>query len=188
MEETQREIRKLVIKLLAVVVGMFVFALWIMPPFYNLLCEITGLRKVGGPYQAVEARVDTSRTVNVQFIATHSDKLPWEFRPEVRRVTVHPGESFVMNYVVKNSSGDDRVAQAVPSITPFAAVNYFHKMECFCFNSQPLAAGESADLGLQFVVDQDLPAHVSTITLSYTLFDITDRAGEVAAVSLDSRQ
>lgn len=185
MDQIQRATRNLVIKLLSVVVGMFVFAIWIMPPFYTLLCEITGLRKVGGAYEAVQAQVDTSRSVTVQFVATHNVSAPWDFQPEVRRITMHPGESFVLNYIVKNGSGSSRVAQAVPSITPFAAVNYFHKVECFCFESQPLEPGESADLGLLFVLDQDLPSHVTNITLSYTLFDITERSKktkDVAAV------
>ena len=65
------------------------------------------------------------------------------------------------------------VGQAVPSLVPFKATNYFHKTECFCFNQQPLAAGESAELGLSFIVDRELPRQVNTITLSYTLFDIT---------------
>ncbi|MED5315838.1 MAG: cytochrome c oxidase assembly protein, partial [Pseudomonadota bacterium] len=29
---------------------------------------------------------------------------------------------------------------------------------------------------LQFIVDQDLPRDIHTITLSYTLFDVTDTA------------
>ena len=64
----------------------------------------------------------------------------------------------------------------MPSILPFNAVNYFHKIECFCFNHQPLAPGETAELDMQFTVDQDLPKQVKNITLSYTLFDITETA------------
>ena len=30
-----------------------------------------------------------------------------------------------------------------------------------------------AEMPLQFIVDQDLPADIHTITLSYTLFDVT---------------
>lgn len=172
-----------VIKLVGLAVSMFVFALWIMPPLYTLLCEVTGLRKVGGAYEAVESSVDTSRTVTVKFVATHNDQMPWEFRPQNFEVKVHPGEKKVINYFARNMSDRAMVAQAVPSITPYNAVNYFHKIECFCFNHQPLEGGESADLGLQFVVDQDLPRQVRTIILSYTLFDITERAQPVAAAA-----
>lgn len=170
-----------VVKLSLLAVAMFVFAVWVMPPLYTLLCEITGLRKVGGAYQATEVKVDTSREVTVQFVATHNDAMSWDFEPTEYKIKVHPGERKVITYFAKNNTGAAMVAQAVPSITPYNAVNYFHKIECFCFNQQPLAAGESAELGLEFVVDLELPQQVRTITLSYSLFDITERAqAEVA--------
>ncbi len=181
MSEHKKANARTVIKLAGVAVAMFVFAFGVMPPLYTLLCEVTGLRKVGGAYEVVDASVDTSRLVTVKFVATQNSEMPWEFRPQDFEIKVHPGEKKVINYFAKNLSSHAMVAQAVPSITPFNAVNYFHKIECFCFNQQPLEAGESADLGLQFVVDQELPQQVKTITLAYTLFDITERALPVAS-------
>ncbi len=175
--------RYLVLKLSAVAVLMFAFAVWILPPMYTLLCEVTGLRKVGGAYEAVETQIDTSRTVTVQFVATHNHNVPWEFRPLDFSMEVHPGETVNSTYFAKNLSNVAMVAQAIPSIMPFAATNYFHKIECFCFNNQPLAAGETAELGLQFVVDQDLPKQVKTIILSYTLFDITNQAAPAVSIA-----
>lgn len=61
----------------------------------------------------------------------------------------------------------------MPSVSPGRAAVYFQKIECFCFNNQPLKASEDVEMGLQFYVDVDLPDDVSTITLSYTLYDIT---------------
>lgn len=175
--------RKTVIKLSLTAVVMFVAVFTVMPPLYNLLCEVTGLRKVGGAYEAEEIAVDRSREITVRFVATQNDAMPWEFAPMEFKVKVNPGEKRVIQYFARNNAERAMVAQAVPSITPYNAVNYFHKIECFCFNRQPLAAGESAELGLQFVIDQDLPEKVTSITLSYTLFDITEQADEsVAAV------
>lgn len=181
MEKTTR---KTVAKMAVVSVLMFVAVFTVMPPLYTLLCEVAGLRKVGGAYEAEEIAVDEERTVTVQFVATHNDAMPWVFKPKVYKVKVHPGEKKVIHYLAQNNSDLPMVAQAVPSITPYNAVNYFHKIECFCFNRQPLAAGESAELGLQFVVDQDLPKQVNTITLSYTIFDITDQSEDLAALTL----
>jgi cytochrome c oxidase assembly protein subunit 11 len=45
-----------------------------------------------------------------------------------------------------------------------------------------LAAGKSAELGLSFIVDVDIPKHIKTITLSYTLFDITTTQKAAVAV------
>lgn len=172
----EKATRKTVVRLAVSAALMFIAVFAIMPPLYTLLCEVTGLRKVGGAYEAEEIKVDTERQVTVQFVATHNDAMAWDFHPVEYKVTVNPGQKKVVKYFARNNTDKPMVAQAVPSIAPFSAVNYFHKIECFCFNHQPLAAGESAELGLEFVVDQDLPRQVTTITLSYTLFDITAQA------------
>jgi cytochrome c oxidase assembly protein subunit 11 len=166
----------LCVKLGATVVGMFVFAIFIMPPLYVLFCDITGLNgKTGGQYENTnDLGVDTSREIKVQFIANNNEAMPWEFRPIDKTVVVHPGEVTVIKYFAHNPTDKAMVGQAIPSLVPYKAVSYFHKTECFCFNSQPLQAGESAELGLSFIVDVDIPEYVKTITLSYTLFDITE--------------
>ncbi len=164
-------------KLGATVVFMFIFAIFIMPPLYDLFCDVTGLNgKTGEALSAEKAStfgVDQSRSIKVQFLANNNENMPWGFKPQMRSITVHPGQATVVNYIAKNTTQQDMVAQAIPSVVPFKAASYFHKTECFCFNQQPLAAGESAELGLSFIVDIDIPKHIKTITLSYTLFDIT---------------
>jgi len=169
----QQQTVHVVMKLSALAVAMFVFAMWVMPPLYTLFCEVTGIRKIGGAYTPVESKVDTSREVTVQFVATHNDAMPWDFWPVENKIKVHPGKATTIKFYAKNKTAQPMVARAIPSIAPYNAVNYFHKVECFCFEQQPLAPGESAELGLQFIVDNELPKQVRTITLSYTLFDIT---------------
>lgn len=175
-------------KLGATVVLMFGFAIVIMPPLYDLFCDITGLNgKTGGPFivetvaetetgakaAAMGSEIDTSRTIKVRFIATNNESMSWEFRPVVNTIEVHPGEPKVIHYHAYNPTGQAMTAQAVPSLSPSKAVSYFHKTECFCFNQQVLKAGESAELGLSFIVDRDIPRYVNNITLMYTLFDIS---------------
>ena len=164
-------------KLLAVCVAMFAFVFVVMVPLYNVLCEALGINgKTGGRYEVVEARVDTSRTVKVQFVANFNERMPWVFKPNTTMVEVHPGEPVNISYYARNTQDRDMIAQAIPSVVPSRAAQYFHKTECFCFNHQPLVAGGEADLGLQFIVDPELPADIKTITLSYTIFDVTDMA------------
>ena len=166
-------------KLGVTVVGMFVFAIWIMPSLYDAFCEVTGLNgKTGGRYEATDSGIDTSRTIKVQFVSTNNEGMPWEFKPAVRTVTVHPGEQKLIDYLARNPTDKTMVGQAIPSLVPFKATNYFHKTECFCFEQQPLEAGASAELPMFFIVDRDIPKHINTITLSYTLFDVTDRFGD----------
>jgi cytochrome c oxidase assembly protein subunit 11 len=179
--EQERSTARITLKLCCGAVAMFVFAIFIMPPMYDLFCDITGLNgKTSGRYETISAKVDTSRKIKVQFLATNNASMPWQFDPTVHSITVHPGAETLINYWAKNTTSTDMVAQAVPSLVPFKAAEYFHKTECFCFNRQPLAAGESAELPLSFIVDIGIPKQIHTITLSYTLFDITERAMDLA--------
>ena len=170
-------------RLVAVAVMMFAFVFVVMVPLYNVLCDALGIngKTDGKAYTSVQAGIDESRLVTVQFVATNNEGMPWEFGPSVAVMQVHPGAVNDTTFFAHNTLGKDMVAQAIPSISPARAVQYFHKTECFCFNQQPLAAGAAAQLPLQYIVDRDLPADIHTITLSYTIFDVTDMAKSAVA-------
>ncbi len=171
-------------KLVAVAIAMFAFVFVVMVPLYNVLCDALGIngKTDGSQYTSVPVAVDESRTVTVQFVATNNEGMPWEFGPSVTAMKVHPGAVNDTVFFARNPLPKDMVAQAIPSISPSRAVKYFHKTECFCFNQQPLEANADAEMPLQFIVDQDLPKDIQTITLSYTIFDVTDAVnGSVAA-------
>ena len=162
---------------------MFAFVFVVMVPLYNVLCDALGIngKTDGQVYTSVQAGVDESRLVTIQFVATRNEGMPWEFGPATSVMKVHPGAVNDTVFHARNTLAKDMVAQAIPSISPARAVQYFHKTECFCFNQQPLTAGASAELPLQYIVDRDLPKDIHTITLSYTIFDVTDMAkGAVA--------
>jgi cytochrome c oxidase assembly protein subunit 11 len=168
------------LRLVALAFCMFAFCFWVLPPLYTLFCEVTGINgKISGAsYEAVSAGVDESRTVRVKFVATKNDSMAWDFAPSTFAIDVHPGEAINTAFLAKNLTGAYMAGQAIPSMAPKNAIDYFHKTECFCFEQQILAPGENAELGIQFIVDQDLPKAVKSITLSYTLFDVTDRLQE----------
>jgi cytochrome c oxidase assembly protein subunit 11 len=173
-----------VIKLVMVAVAMFAFVFVVMVPLYNVLCDALGIngKTSGEVYTAVQAGIDESREITVQFVATNNAGMPWEFRPTQTMMTVNPGASNDTVFLARNPLPRNMVAQAIPSVSPARAAEFFHKTECFCFNQQPLDGRSSAEMPLQFIIDRDLPADISTITLSYTLFDVTDMAqGAVAA-------
>jgi cytochrome c oxidase assembly protein subunit 11 len=166
---------RLVGKLVLAVVGMFGFG-FALVPLYDVFCEWTGLNgKTGGryAYEARQVNVDQERLVTVQFTAGNNSGMSWEFRPMVNQVQVHPGELTEVKFYARNPATALSVGQAVPSVVPFKAADYFHKTECFCFTSQVLQAGESIEMPVMFFIDPDLPADVSKLTLSYTLFDVT---------------
>ncbi|MFK8047208.1 MAG: cytochrome c oxidase assembly protein [Halioglobus sp.] len=167
-----------VAKLAVVAVLMFAFVFVVMVPLYNVLCDVLGIngKTNGQVYTAVDVRVDESREITVQFIASNNEGMPWEFGPSVTAMKINPGAVNNTVFVATNPLPSAMVAQAIPSISPSRAAEFFHKTECFCFNQQPLDGESSAEMPLQFIVDQDLPRDIKTITLSYTIFDVTDMA------------
>lgn len=171
--------RRSVTKLVFIVVGMFGFG-WALVPLYDVLCDITGLGgKTGGAYvyDPAEEKVDRSRLVKVNFITNTNGGMPWKFWSDKGGMRVHPGTLSEATFYVRNTTDRVMVGQAVPSVVPTTAVDYFHKTECFCFDSQVLKPGEEMEMPMRFIVDADLPDNVQSISLSYALFDITALAG-----------
>ena len=164
------------LKLVAGAVAMFAFVFVVMVPLYNVLCDALGIngKTSSQAYTAALVAVDESREVTVQFVAINNDGMPWSFAPETRMVRVNPGAANGVVFTAVNPTDHNMVAQVIPSISPSRAAPYFHKTECFCFDRQALAARDVAEMPLQFIVDQGLPRDIHTITLSYTLFDVTD--------------
>jgi cytochrome c oxidase assembly protein subunit 11 len=140
-----------------------------------VFCEITGLNgKTAGPYQMIDTNMAVQkRDITVQFISNNNSNISWPFKPLQKQLVVNPGKQHQVAFSVTNTSLTPVIAQAVPSVSPSEAAEYFHKIECFCFQNQPLQAGESKELPLVFFIDPDLPKHIKKLTLSYTLFDIT---------------
>lgn len=161
-------------KLIFICLGMFAFSFALIP-LYTVLCKLTGINgKVAlTPAQAATS-TEIKRDIKVEFLAQTDKSIPWTFTSEVAHISVHPGEIKEINFRVENLANEAVVAQAIPSVSPGQAAEYLKKMECFCFNKQPLNARESKLMRLQFYVDPELPKNVQTITLSYTLYKITN--------------
>ena len=189
MSDKRANNSKIVKRLLLTVAGMFAFG-FALVPLYNVFCEVTGFngRTNNEPAAVSQHEVDKSRTVRVQFITRTAQGIPWKFEPEIKEVRVHPGEVRVVNFLAANPTPDDMVAQAIPSIAPAEASLYLNKVECFCFNQQPLAAGNDAKMPMQFYIAPDIPAHITTFTLSYTLYDMTANATPEALALLESTE
>jgi cytochrome c oxidase assembly protein subunit 11 len=108
--------------------------------------------------------------------------MPWKFWSGKGAVRVHPGEAKTVSFFVKNTTSRPMVAQAIPSLVPISATEFFHKTECFCFEQQLLQPGEEVEMPMRFIVGRELPKNVGSINLSYALFDITDRV-DISTIS-----
>lgn len=170
-------------KLVLVVIAMFGFG-FALVPLYDVICDITGLNgKTGEKYVAGEPmRVDAERQITIQFLTNNNAGMPWEFRSTKRTMKVHPGELNQIDFYARNPSNGVMTAQTVPSVTPYYAAEFLHKTECFCFDSQQLAGGEDIEMPMRFIIDSEIPEDITSLTLSYTMFDITDqRQGQQAS-------
>ena len=161
-------------KLCVLTVLMFGFG-FAMVPIYKKICEITGINfltreESGNAEIARNTQVDTSRTITVEFDANRQGA--WQFKPERRSIEVHPGELVTIDYELINGQGREMSGQAIPSYAPAVSAEHFRKLECFCFRQQTLGPNETRRFPVVFMVDPRLPANVSTITLSYTFFEV----------------
>ncbi|MDO5623274.1 MAG: cytochrome c oxidase assembly protein [Pseudomonadota bacterium] len=182
---------RMVGKLLVVAAGMFAFG-YAMIPLYRAICEVTGInilslgeQQIPGGAKASRARqvlknsqVDESRVITVEFDA--NARGPWFFKPERSSMQVHPGELATVMYEFQNVQNRAMSAQAIPSYAPRQATAHFNKLECFCFNQYMLAPGEKKEWPVAFVIDPRIPKDVTTITLSYTFFEV---GGQVSSPS-----
>lgn len=175
---TEKSHTRLIVGLAVIVLGMFAFG-FALVPIYNSLCKTFGINgKTNSKaiaYVSTPASIAQDREIIVEFVATNNSGVPWAFYPKTSKLTVHPGEIAKLAFYAENQSSHRMTVQAIPSVTPGIAAKYLKKTECFCFTQQTLNGHEAMDMPLLFHLDKDLPANVKTVTLSYTLFDVTDK-------------
>ena len=173
----RRENLKMVGKLGVITLGMFAFG-YALVPLYKAICEATGINILalsertvpGAQPKQLNTQVDRSRTITVEFDV--NARGPWHSKPQVRTLQVHPGELTTVLYEFQNIQNRTMAAQAIPSYAPMQAASHFNKLECFCFTQYTLAPGEKKEWPVAFVIDPKLPKDVTTITLSYTFFEV----------------
>ena len=169
--DKKAENRKLVGSLAVFAVAMLAFALVVLPPLYDVFCEVTGLGgRTNTEAAAVEEVADLTRSVDLEFVTTVNQYAPWEFAAEVDAMTIHPGKLHEAIFYAKNLTDRTKIAQAVPSVAPPQAAKHFKKLDCFCFEQQEFEPGERKAMPVRFIVDPRLPEEITTVTLAYTFF------------------
>lgn len=153
-------------------------------PFYNWFCRVTGF---GGTTGVASTGSDTvlDQTIRIRFDASLERGMPWQFRPEVREVTLRIGETGLAFYEAYNPTDRPIAGTASYNVTPYAAGGYFVKIACFCFTQQILQPGERVMMPVTFYVDPAIVddregKFVHTITLSYTFHESELPQGQAA--------
>jgi len=190
--------RRMVGKLVVIAGLMFGFG-YALVPIYRAVCDALGINvlsvseRLGAGHAtreeaarlAANTQVDRSRLITVEFDA--NARGPWDFKPAQRSVQVHPGELATVMYEFRNVQDRTMAAQAIPSYAPMQASPHFNKLECFCFNEYTLAPGEAKQWPVAFVIDPKLPKDVTTITLSYTFFEVKGKGVAAAPAPTTAR-
>lgn len=162
--------------LAALATGMLCMA-YASVPLYRLFCDMTGYGGTTRQARAAPGAVPGSRSLTVTFNADVDPALPWRFAPAQERVSLRIGEQTLVQYHSENLTGKPLTGRATYNVTPFAAGQYFSKVECFCFTEQTLAPHQKVDMPVLFYIDPAILAdpdlkNIQTITLSYTFFPV----------------
>jgi cytochrome c oxidase assembly protein subunit 11 len=185
---------RMVAKLLVVTALMFGFG-YALVPMYKAICTALGINVLSLSDQVVSGRageaskantqVDVTRTITVEFDA--NARGVWKFKPAVSSLEVHPGQLTTVMYEFTNTQDRVMAAQAIPSYAPMQAMAHFNKLQCFCFNEYTMQPGETKQWPVVFVIDSKLPKDVTTITLSYTFFEVGGKVpmAPVAATAVE---
>ena len=182
--------------MVGVVIFMFVFAIFILPPFYDAFCKLTGLNGKITPMNPTKEKAlrtaestemasipeasPPTKPVRVQFVTDVDQSIPWEFHAESPSIDIVRGKKYTVHFSVTNKTDQAMVGRAIPSITPSALTAYMKKIECFCFQSQPLKAFETRQMSLVFYLDSNAPIEYEMLTLAYKLYLSPEKAEKIA--------
>lgn len=163
-------------------VGMFA-ASFAAVPLYKVYCQSTGKGgqavRVEKEEKIVEMKKDPSRLLTIKFTAQTHSSMPWSFTPVQEQINVHPGETALIFYRVKNPLDEPVLGVATYNVLPYEAGLYFNKIQCFCFEEQILQPQEDVFMPVLFYVDPDYSkdpqlANINEIILSYVFFRSKD--------------
>ena len=166
-------------KLVVVTALMFGFG-YALVPIYRAICEALGINVLSRAERA-ERRRRSARPANTQvdLVAHRHGRVR---RQRARPVGLQAGAGHARRPSGRADDGDVRVPQPPEpdawrrrrsrATRRSMAMAHFKKLECFCFTEHVLKPGESKQWPVVFVIDPKLPKDVTTITLSYTFFEV----------------
>ena len=149
-------------------------------PLYRMFCQVTGFN--GTTMKADKAPTETlDREVLIRF-DTNVRGLPMVFKAEQITQRVKIGETGIAYFDVTNTSDKPILARASYNVVPEQTGAYFQKLQCFCFDDQTIAAGETKQFPMQYFIAPEMVEDrevdgVNEITLSYTFYPVAEDNG-----------
>jgi len=153
---------------------MFGFG-YALVPLYDVFCDAFGILGKTDDEATAELhyKVDLSRELTIEFVTSLNESTQMVFRTETKKLKIHPGKYYTVNFYAENKTDKKMIARAIPSVSPGPAAEYLKKTECFCFTEQTFEPKQGKTMPVRFVINPEIPDRYKTITLSYTFFDNT---------------
>jgi len=160
-------------------------ATYLYPMAYRTFCEKVGIAGVGAnraelDYRTMHDKAKIHRKFDILFKGSAEPDLQWSFFPLQDTVTVNAGETVLAFYRAHNANTKPTIGISAYVVQPDEAVQYFNKIQCFCFDEQMLNPQEEVDFPLFFyldpkIVDDAALADVKEVTLMYTFYLAQDQ-------------
>ena len=171
--ERKKITKRFWITLVSAPILMLLFAVFVLPPLYEVLCDITGFNGKTGTVETEQLyEVNEERVVSVSFFAATSPGFPVQFAPKVASMDVVPGKFYTTSYIAKNTTDEMIYGQAIPSVAPTDAALHFKKLECFCFIKQEFKPNEEVEMTLRFVIEPEMEDRIKDVSLSYNFYKL----------------
>jgi cytochrome c oxidase assembly protein subunit 11 len=175
-DSVRQKNNRLVRNLVFFVIAMFGFG-YALVPLYDVFCDAFGINGKTDTEAIAEVKyeIDKNRELTIEFITSLNESAPMVFRTETKKMKIHPGQYYTVNFYAENKTDNKMIARAIPSVSPGPAAEYLKKTECFCFSEQTFEPKEGKTMPVRFVIDPKIPTKYKTITLAYTFFDNTEQ-------------
>ena len=150
-------------------------------PLYRLFCQSTGFNGYVSRAKTAPTAAPLAQTLRVSFDTNIRD-LPWTFRAEAGGQTIHIGKASLAFFDVTNNGDTPLTGHAVYNVVPEQAGAYFHKLQCFCFTDQTIAAHATMRFPVIYFVDPAFVTDPDTkdftdVTLAYTFYPAPQKPG-----------
>ncbi|MCR8723985.1 cytochrome c oxidase assembly protein [Frigidibacter sp. ROC022] len=179
---------RVVFALVSVVLTMGALA-WAAVPFYSWFCRVTGFAGTTSTAVGPADKV-LDETILIRFDANTDPGMPWEFKPVVKKMTLHIGETGMAFFEAYNPTDHPIGGSASFNVAPDSSGGYFTKIDCFCFTEQILRPHERVQMPVTFYVDPDIKndpdaKYVHEITLSYTFYQTELTEEQLTQLAID---
>ncbi|MFT6332921.1 MAG: cytochrome c oxidase assembly protein subunit 11 [Lentimonas sp.] len=136
-----------------IVLGILLMVFIAIQP-YNIFCKI---KKTCQPvtFSSFSLKPKGQHQINFIFSASIPEDLKnaVEFEPITKELLVKNGKNIINSYRVKNLDGKNITARAMFGVEPQGINKYLERIECACFNKQPVDGNGEEEMPVNFRID-----------------------------------